>query len=452
LKNIEMEKLIVKVHLSSQRLLTVLTAIVLLNLCMLGGTWLFSIYFREDLSGNWEAGSAVKYLLVQFNLAGENVTAVWYSSMLLLLIAVMSALCFIADWQRFHDWRDRYLSYGWLLFTLIFTMLSLDEIGSLHENIGMLTALNPFGDYALGWVFLLGIPIGLVGLLMLVFSWVHIRRSPWALTFAILGIMLFISNPFQEHIEIKMWSSVPDPISWQRPIIFILLEEGTEIFGSVCLLIATTIYAIFATRKSTTSPLASQIDIECYLKRKTAIVSTIVFACFFCLLIAIVHLTLKDVAGGDRGIAKNWFPSSFAFLVFLISIYIFSSIRRYKENRGKSYLILAIFSLLLSMYYGSSNYAYFLWGDRSLPGKAIHTILLTVAIATGIKLILQVKDWWSRLGIVTWLLFLGAALSVGKIYSAELTFIGFASLLIALLAHVYRWQFPPTSSLDEGGY
>jgi hypothetical protein len=447
-----MKKLLVKVHLSSQRLLTVLTAIVFLNLSMLGGTWFFTIYFREYLSGNWNAGSGVKYFLVQFNLATENVTAAWYSSMLLLLIAVMSALCFIADCQRFHDWRDRCLSYGWLMFTLIFTMLSLDEIGSLHENIGMLTALNPFGNYALGWVLLLGIPIGLAGLLMLVFSWVHLRRNPWAFAFALLGIMLFISNPFQEYIEIKALSSVPDPKSWQRPIIFMLLEEGTEIFGSVCLLITTTIYAIFATRKSTTSPRAPQIDIEFSLKRKTALVSTIVFTCLFGLLMTIVQLTLEDVAGGDKGIAKNWFPSSFAFLVFTISIYIFYSIRRHKKNRGNSYLILAIFSLFLSMYYGSGNYAYFLWDDKNFPGKVIHTILLTVAIATAIKLILQVKDWWSRLGIVTWLLCLSAAFSVGKIYAPELTFIGFASLVIALLAHIYRWQFSPTLSLDEGGY
>lgn len=139
-----MKKLLIHIHLSPTQLRWCLGTILAINLLVLAGTWAANALHVK--------GYGVSTALRLLDLATENTIVTWYSSMLLLSVAIMSAVCFSADWQRFHDWRNRYLSYGWLVFSMIFVTLSLDEIGSFHETIGDTKAFNSFSSYS-GWAF-----------------------------------------------------------------------------------------------------------------------------------------------------------------------------------------------------------------------------------------------------------------------------------------------------------
>jgi hypothetical protein len=62
--------------------------------------------------------------------------------------------------------------------------------------------------------------------------------------------------------------------------------------------------------------------------------------------------------------------------------------------------------------------------------------MMLVGVSSG--LLVTTKDARTRLGLVAWTVCTGLALTLGREYSAELAFTGFACLLASLLAHVLR--------------
>jgi hypothetical protein len=431
----------VSIHVSPKRVAIAITAIALLNLCMLGGAWLFIIYYRS-VSNDWSAGSAVKYLLVQFNLATENVVATWYASMLLLLVSGMAILCFLADRTRHHSGHRDHWSLGWLLVSLVFAGLSLDELGSVHERVGMVAALNPFGDYAPGWVDLLALPIGLVALFLLVFGWVRVRRSQWAFALMIVGITLFLSIPIQERIEMSLWHSAPAREQWQRPILHLVLEEGAELFGSLCFFSATAVYLLSGVQQSASATKSLQPNLHFTLERKTILAGVVVIIGLLALGMIGVEFLMEYIPEGDKGIPQNWFPSALAGLAAILCLQIWNTARRYGRINGIVYLAAALFSMLLSLYYGAN-----IQGWLSTAGKSAFSVrhflkgsLSVVAVLLGIALALKVQPWWSRVGTVAWGLLSSLAMSMGRSYAGWLDLVAFAILLPSLVMHLYGWQ------------
>jgi hypothetical protein len=152
------------IHLqfSRQQLYTLAAIIFLLNLAMLAATYfLYFFYYqvpkRADLVLN----------LSYFNLAQENNLATTYSAWLLLAVAIVAAFCFVADQQRYKAQPGRFFSYGWLFFSGVFGLLSLDEVGSFHERLGNNATFNLFGE-RIDWL-LYQAAIGAVAVFMLLF-------------------------------------------------------------------------------------------------------------------------------------------------------------------------------------------------------------------------------------------------------------------------------------------
>ena len=144
------------------------------NLIFTAGTAAFIHYWAaRDVYGP-RGRALLNYVLVQFHLATENVVAAWYSSMLLLTVAIAAVIAFACDRRQSHRGLERAIDAGWLVIAGCFALLSLDEIGSLHERIGMVTR----GDSAPnGWVYALAVPIGLIALFMAAFAWLRLRRA-----------------------------------------------------------------------------------------------------------------------------------------------------------------------------------------------------------------------------------------------------------------------------------
>ncbi|WP_346289896.1 hypothetical protein [Sphaerothrix gracilis] len=418
----------IKAKISSQYLASAFFLIAGINAFMLGGTWLFSIYYRDNLLGDWNTGSAIKYVLVQFNLATENVLASWYSSMLLLLVAIMSLICFSADRKRFAH-KNGWLNGGWLFFSLIFALLSLDEIGSLHERVGQIASFNPFGGYALGWVYVLAIPIATVSSCMLIFSWIRLRKHWLSLIFLLLGMASFISIPFQEHIETAMKIAAGE--GWHRPIFLTLLEEGAELFGSLCFLIATTLYGSWSGKKTDILSL-SDIKLELSYSQKKSLVYGIAAIVCVGIVMILLDLTIAQ-AEGDTGIAKNWFPSAAAFLSALICFYRSSKQSKIGRYQKSTYFLMGFVSLIFSAYYGSGLYLYTLWSS-TFTSQLILGFSIAVTTATTAMFFLRAKivGWQSWAIALAWLTLLGLAFSFGKFYAPQLSYLAFSSLLLFL--------------------
>ncbi|PYR77058.1 MAG: hypothetical protein DMF86_10560 [Acidobacteria bacterium] len=334
-----------------RRWLLTLTAV---NLALTAGTALF-IHEWARLDHYGPRGRAfITYVLVQTHLATENVVAAWYSSMLLLGVAVAALAAFAVDRRCERGKRERRLSAGWLFFAAAFVVLSLDEIGSYHERIGMLVALNPHHTSALGWVYVLAIPIALVGLFMMAFAWFHLRRVPVSFWLMAAGVVLFLSDPMLEQAEMAILRTGAAPGSFAMSVhnALLIFEEGVvELFGTLSFLAAILVYI---RRTAGTDVVEWQVD------RRVAASVALIVAALFAVAVPVARWTVAVLPPGDTGIPANWFPAAALAACALVAVAV----------QGRRAKPAAALCLALSAYFGAGLYGYTSWLARSHAAEA----------------------------------------------------------------------------------
>ncbi|WP_108212699.1 hypothetical protein [Pontibacter mucosus] len=398
---------------------------------MLAGTWVAQLSETDH-----------KTMLHLLNLAKENTIATWYSSKLLLLTSAISAVCFMADRQRAGSLREKTLSYGWVFFSIVFLLLSLDEIGSYHETIGDASVFNLFGKQT-GWT-VFYILILLVGGFMLSFSVVILVRSKRTALLSFIGLLLLLSNPLQENYEINSYRAAPDPAQWVRPLGLLLLEEGSEIFASSCFLLSTVIYLHYVSRQQPSNQALPTPYININLLFSSKLARTLVF-CGTVLLTAglvAVEVGIGETTIRDEGIPKNWFPSTSAFAASIISTYLYHISRQEKAVIRYTYLLLAALSMYIAMLYGSNLYAHNYWLTEKgmLLEKVAEALSIAAAAFLCYRMLLLSEGAWSRTGTLAWTLLVSAAFLLEISYAVPLTFLAYACLMPLLVEHVYRWK------------
>ena len=118
--------------------------VIALDLFFTAGTVLF-VYAWPALAARGPAVQTfANYWLAQLYLGAENVLAAWYSSMLLLAVALSACLAFAVE-RKQKPPRPAGWASGWLLLAAVFTVLSLDEIGSFHERLGLVPWTDQWG-------------------------------------------------------------------------------------------------------------------------------------------------------------------------------------------------------------------------------------------------------------------------------------------------------------------
>jgi hypothetical protein len=194
-------------------------ALVLATVAAGGAVLLAATLVSAHRGGGHSTASSV---LAQLDLTRENNIATWWSSMVLLLIAMLCAVAWRADPRPRED-GGPVLRLGWLFLVGVFTLLSLDEVGSLHERLSgdpALAVRTPSAD----WAALLAVPIAAVALLMVAFSLANLRRRPLPFALLIMSVGLFATVPLQEKVELA------EKLAGEgRPVVQALLEEGSEL-------------------------------------------------------------------------------------------------------------------------------------------------------------------------------------------------------------------------------
>lgn len=437
-----------RLRLRSSFLYIILKIIVLLNLFFLAGTYFFHYYLYRILQGDWSQGSGLKYLVVQFSLANENVLATWYSSMLFLLVGVFCFFCYLIQSKASQNFLGIKISYGWCLISALFLLLSLDEISSLHERLGSLSTLNPFGDYPLGWVSLLGVPIALICLFMIGFFMVQVKRAPLPAGIAIAAFVVFASIPLQEYFEVEALQASEDPALWERPAPLLLIEEGSELLGATLLLLSS---ILFAAKPAPFGKKWSLFSIEIDMKVKSKQGSMCRFIMFFAFLAFLMLLIVQSdmlVLQGDHGIRKNWFPAAASFLASLLwlSLYIYEGQPRIVR---KIFLCLSLYSLFISAFFGANFYGYLHDPLEYLP-KLILLILLSVApLVPGLGLFKVQGFKFLKRTILFWLLLLIPSMGVFNWFSPGLAFVG-SSLICVGLIYTLLFQTQAAKPEAEG--
>jgi hypothetical protein len=327
-----------------------------LNLIFTAGTAAFIHYWAaRDVYGPRGRGF-ITYVLVQFHLATENVIAAWYSSMLLLSVATAAVIAYALDRRQSHAGLERLIDAGWLVIAGCFALLSLDEIGSLHERIGMVTR---GGSAATGWVYVLAVPIGLIALFMAAFAWLRLRRAPAAALFFGAGIALFLSNPVMELIEMSLLHGggsirIHDSL--------LVVEEGlAELGGTLCFLLGVLLY-IRASAGAGPHHFA--------LDTPAAIAALAAGGLLLTAGVPVTRWFVDRLPPGDTGIPDNWFASAALYLLALLAL----------ATRGRRAIPLAAGAIVLSAAFGASLYGYASWFHRiGYPGTALAAAVTAVA-------------------------------------------------------------------------
>ena len=416
----------IALKVTASNMITIVTVIVVVIIFLLAGTFVFN-------TAHAYLPHLLKIVVRETDLASENVFAAWYSSMLLLLSAVASLVCFLIDQQKTQEKGSRLLNYGWLIYASAFALLSFDELGSIHEHIGNFTAFKKAGNLVSGgqdsgWTFFY-IIVGAVGLFMLGFSIVKLKKVKWALPLLICGLLLYLSNPFQEYFEIEtMRSSVSDE-TWKRPVHLLLIEEGSELFGSLFFLVSLILYVI-QTSKTNDLVINQEIKIST-LKR---------FIGFLMLSMAVGFLLIREVFGdvaGDEetGVPKNWITAS---ATFLTAVYFF--ILHYKESSGKHLLLFSVFSLCLSVYFGSNRFAYHFDADYSPSRLLLRFVFCAFGFLSFALLSRALQTRMTKWGTILAFAIVAIGIFARRPLSAEIIFAGFCCLLIVFLADRLAWK------------
>lgn len=404
------------------RVYTFLKLVVIVNILFLIGTWLSAnqVFFPDIITLQW--------YLAELNFAKENVLAAWYSSMLFFSTGIVAALCFWADMQRASAGKVKLLNYGWLVMSGIFVMLSFDEMGSFHEMISHTSMFKKAGG-GNGKIIFFGL-IGAVAIFMCAFFFSKFKTDKLALALTIIGVLLFISNPFQEKFELHSWRTSADPAHWRRPIGFLLLEEGSEIFASFCFLFSFVTYAINAApgvNAGGEKILKLSAKANKYLIFWVAALAVLLGG-----IMLFIHLNAWEIPGDDDGLPQDWPPAAIFFASFVMAVYLL-----YKKAftaDSKLYGILAFAALFSSGYFGSFMYGY--WQG---PFSIMRFIFLGVTITAAIFGVVKVKDIITRLLFAGWLGCIVLCFLRREFASALYGYAGGTCLLLALFWH-YKTQ------------
>jgi hypothetical protein len=338
-----------RVNLSRSSIRRLCLSLAAANGCFTAGTALFIHYWaRRDYYGP-TGRLFIDRVLVQAHLGTENVVAAWYSSMLLLAVAAASALAFVVDRRVAHRASERIPSWGWLIIALTFVTLSLDEIGSFHERLGM---IRYGAAAATGWVYVLLVPIALVGLFMLAFTWARLRQVPAAAVLFVAGTVLFLSDPLFEFAEMSLLRGGADGMFVHNMLL--VIEEGVlELGGAFCFLAGVLVYL---------RGLAGEGPYVVQLRPRTASFAIAVATMLLTAAIPASRWFVDRLPAADTGIPENWFPSAALFALWLCLV-----------THGRRRL--GVLVLALSACFGAGLFGYVGLADARMPMDTLGTVI-----------------------------------------------------------------------------
>ena len=284
-------------------------------LLTIGTAWTHAFWRGTDLS--WKEVGLFHRILTTLDLGGENNVGAWFSSMLLLSIAAMAVICFAADRGNVSNWLRR----GWLLAAFIFTGLSFTELGSIHERLPAYIS-RTFNLGLLGWAVWLGPVIISIPVFMSIFAWRRLRKIPAAFYLTLAGIISISSVPLHEILEVKILPAILGE-EWRRPVLHLVLEEGTELAGMMFFLAA---FSVAAHRLAEASGSESPAVWFRISSSPWPFLGIIIISA---LALALPAAWLEEILPPDRhsGTPTTWPPSAMAFIVGMTAFFLIGTNR-----------------------------------------------------------------------------------------------------------------------------
>lgn len=195
-----------------------------------------------DLAVNWQRGSEVGAIRRLFNITREDGLASLFAVTQTFAVALFAWLIFAVTRQT--D-RRRSVQWGWLVLSLFFTYMAIDDGAAVHERLG--TAADDVADKSVGWFpsytwQLVVLPFfALMGLFILYFLWRQLPdpNSRIRLIAAMACLGLAVALDFVEGLE-NGYHWLTQQSGWRTQTIAHFsksLEEFLEMFAMTLLLL-----------------------------------------------------------------------------------------------------------------------------------------------------------------------------------------------------------------------
>ena len=339
-------------------------------------------------------------VLNRLNLGTEMNLAVWWSGSLMLLVGIIA--------YELSNW-DIYSRSAWVILAILFSLLSLDEIGSIHERVGnLIVGLAAYLMIAL-----------LAGSALILASWIlwKNKRDRYGLMLLLSGIAFLVSAAPNEYIEHHvLW---PDYLLGPRTA----FEEGLEISGALLCLIG-------ITRYRTTDQLGRIGLVSLFAIGSSTSAKKILLAGFV-LHIGIAWISAYYIEIGPRGDPAVW---------YFMAIFNFLAVTFFLKAKKKP---LTYFTHLLAAGYFMALSAGSMYSIHQTPTSIFHQLgpFGNPNILMGFQLLIAVVVYFLLIGGFSWrglFLFFTVALALGASLYLDHQFVtyiasGFFALVTAIL-------------------
>ena len=301
----------------------------------------------------------------RLNLAAEMNIAVWWASSLLLLVGIVA--------YELSN-RDLYSKMAWMILAIVFSLLSFDEMGSIHERIGNLTiGLAVYVCMAL-----------LVGSALVLAIWVLWRNKHdrYGLLIILTGMALILSAAPNEYLEQHV--HFPSYLLGAR----VAFEEGLELFGTFACLIGIT--RCWAASRLRGLPLGFFSGIESATSLKKILLTG------FVIHVGIAWISVHYIEIGYQGNPAVWF---FMAIFYCLAVVFFLEARKKIFPSGFVYLLVGGYFMTLS---ASSMYFTLqapssLFRGLGLFGNPNLLLGFQLLIAVGLNFLVRRGFSWSAL-------------------------------------------------------
>jgi hypothetical protein len=342
-------------------LVTIVATIAVGHVVFLGGTAFVHVW-TADVA--WTDLPSAKWALIHLSLAREATVASWWSSMILALGGVTALIWAAAEYGR---GRTAARCGAWLLAGIVLLGLSIDEVGALHERLlgddiaGASDAFQSPGPWLVPVV-------PAVLLLVLAVNHARGRRIGAAAWLGCLGTLSLTTVGIQERLE--TFDVEVRPVGW------LLLEEGTELAGSLLIVAALLIVGVNASFDLS--------DLRAFHRRcpvRPVVIAGVLAVAFVVGSVLFEEHLGSSPANDQEGLPQWWFASSAAAAVAACLLLM---VRQHAPGRATNAMgALAAVALLLSVHHGIDGTTWIeLFGGRASAVRvALATLLVLPALA-----------------------------------------------------------------------
>ena len=338
------------------------------------------------------------------DLGAENNLAAWHSAITLLIATGGWLICYALDVRGRKSRGDRFLSWGWVLLAGLFCLLSLDEEGSFHERLGAVPGMNQFDVFVF--------PMVGVGLFLLMFAWARLRTSWLTLALLTLGFLTYLSVPIQERAEAVLEHSGMYSATWHTPTRDVVIEEGSELLGTLFFIIAGLVHARRLNRALVPSmPEDQWLDFDVPVDRPAImrVASWIVGLMGFGLVVQAI--AVPDLPHGGQftaselGSPPDWFAASLMLIAAALFLY---AARSKPDVPGQQllrsfYKLFAGYAAVLAVHHGGGHFlSSILWYDTPRRQLASNVLLGFAALGVAAVGIRRLPERAVRLVLATW--------------------------------------------------